>query len=142
MKVRIRRIDKTLPLPEYHTRGAVAFDLCAREAVAIEPRSLGFIPLNVAIQIPEGHMILLAPRSSTPKRGIFFANSVGIIDRDYCGNNDEYKAFVYNYTNERVTIERGERIAQCIVLRVDTVELEEVDDLGAPDRGGFGTTGK
>ena len=87
-------------------------------------------------------MILLAPRSSTPKRGIFFANSVGIIDRDYCGNNDEYKAFVYNYTNERVTIERGERIAQCIVLRVDTVELEEVDDLGAPDRGGFGTTGK
>ena len=141
MKIRIRRIDKTLPLPVYHTGGAVAFDLSARETVVVESRSLGFIPLNVAIQVPEGHMILLAPRSSTPKRGIFFANSVGIMDRDYCGNNDEYKALVYNYTDLPVTIERGERIAQGIVLKTDAVEFEEVDDLGTPDRGGFGTTG-
>ncbi len=142
MKIRIRRIDKSLPLPAYHTGGAVAFDLAARETISIEPRSLNFIPLNVAIEIPEGHMILLAPRSSTPKCGIFFANSVGIIDRDFCGNNDEYKACVYNYTDTLVTIERGERIAQGIVLKTDAVEFEEVDNLGAPDRGGFGTTGR
>jgi len=142
MKVRIRRIDKTLPLPEYHSKGAAGFDFYCRETIVVEPKSLAMIPLNVALEPPEGHMILLAPRSSTPKRGIFFANSVGIMDRDYCGNNDEYKAFVYNYTDAPVTIERGDRIAQGIVLRADRIEWEEVEDLGAPDRGGFGTTGQ
>lgn len=142
MKVRIRRIDKTLPLPEYHSKGAVGFDFYCRETVVVEPKSLAMIPLNVALEPPEGHMILLAPRSSTPKRGLFFANSVGIMDRDYCGNNDEYKAFVYNYTDAPVTVERGDRIAQGIVLRADRIEWDEVEDLGAPDRGGFGTTGQ
>jgi dUTP pyrophosphatase len=141
MKVKIRRLDKELPLPEYHTGGAIAFDLYSRLTVSIPSHELSFIPLNVAIQIPEGYMILLAPRSSTPKKGIIFANSVGLMDRDYSGNNDEYKAFVYNYTNSSVTIKRGERIAQGIVLKSDIVEWEEVDDLGSPDRGGFGTTG-
>lgn len=142
MKIRIRRIDKTLPLPEYHSKGAAAFDFYCRETVSISPKSLAMIPLNVAIEPPEGHMVLLAPRSSTPKRGLMFANSIGIMDRDYAGNNDEYKAFVYNYTDELVTIERGERIAQGIVLRADRIEWDEVDDLENEDRGGFGTTGK
>ncbi len=142
MKVRIRRIDKTLPLPEYHTQGAVAFDLCAREATTILPKQIGFIPLNVALEPPEGFLVLLAPRSSTPKRGIMFANSIGIIDRDYSGNNDEYRAFVYNYTDDTVTIARGERIAQALFIRFERAEWQEVDDLGALDRGGFGTTGR
>ncbi len=141
MKIRIRRIDKTLPLPEYKTSGAVAFDLPARESTTILPKTTAFIPLNIAIKYPEGFFVLLAPRSSTPKRGIFFANSVGIMDHDYSGNNDEYKAFVYNYTDASVTIERGERIAQAVFVSCERVEIEEVDDLDSPDRGGFGTTG-
>ncbi len=141
MKVRIRRIDKTLPLPEYHTEGAAGFDFYCRETVLVEPKSLAKIPLNVALEPPEGHMLLLASRSSTPKRGIMLANGIGIGDRDFSGNNDEYMALVYNYTDAPVAIERGERIAQGIFLRCDRIEWEEVEDLARPDRGGFGSTG-
>lgn len=141
MKVRIRRIDKELPLPEYHTKGAAGFDFYCREMVVVAPKSLGLVPLNVALEPPEGHMLLLASRSSTPKRGIMIANGIGIGDRDFSGNNDEYKALVYNYTDAPVTIERGDRIAQGIFVKCDRIEWDEVDDLGAPDRGGFGTTG-
>ncbi|MEK7576103.1 MAG: dUTP diphosphatase [Patescibacteria group bacterium] len=141
MKIKIRRIDSSLPLPKYHTEGAAGFDFYCRETVVVEPKSIFRIPLNVAIQIPDGHMILLAARSSTSKRGLMMANGVGIMDRDYAGNTDEYHAVVYNYTNEPVEVARGDRIAQGIVLRSDQIEWIEVEDLGAPDRGGFGTTG-
>jgi dUTP pyrophosphatase len=141
MKIRIRRIDKSLPLPAYHTDNAAGFDFYARETVTIAPKAIGYIPLNVAIALPAGHMILLASRSSTPKRGLMLANGVGIMDCDYAGNNDEYKAVVYNYTDAPVEVARGDRIAQGIVLRSDQIEWEEVDDLDTPDRGGFGTTG-
>lgn len=142
MKVRIRRIDKSLPLPEYHSAGAAGFDFYCRESVTILPGKLAYIPLNVALEPPEGHMMLLASRSSTPKRGIMIANGIGIGDRDFSGNDDEYKALVFNYTDAPVVVERGDRIAQGIFLRSDRVEWEEVDDLGTPNRGGFGTTGK
>jgi dUTP pyrophosphatase len=142
MKVRIRRIDKSLPLPEYHTNGAAAFDFYCRETVTVQPQQIAYIPLNVALEPPVGHMLLLASRSGTPKRGIMMANGIGIGDRDFSGNSDEYKAMVFNYTNAPVIVERGDRILQGVFLRCDRIEWEEVDDLGAPDRGGFGTTGK
>ncbi len=142
MKVRIRRIDKSLPLPEYHSAGAAGFDFYCRETVTVESFALAMIPLNVALEPPEEHMLLLASRSSTPKRGIMIANGIGIGDRDFSGSGDEYKALVYNYTKAPVTVERGERIVQGIFLRSDRIEWEEVESLEAPDRGGFGTTGK
>lgn len=141
MKVRIRRIDKSLPLPEYHSAGAAGFDFYCRETVVVSPKSLVAIPLNVALEPPEGHMLLVASRGSTPKRGIMIANGIGIGDRDFAGNNDEYKALVYNYTEAPVTVARGDRIAQGIFLECDRVEWEEVENLTNPDRGGFGTTG-
>jgi len=140
MKVKIKRIDKSLPLPEYKTKGAVAADCVVREKTIIEPNKTGFVPLNVAIQPAEGYFTLLAARSSLPKKGLFMANSVGIIDEDYSGNDDELKAFVYNYTDEPVVIERGDRIVQMMVFPHEKIEWEEVDNLRNPSRGGFGTT--
>ena len=141
MKIKIRRIDKELPLPEYKTSGAVAFDLYARVTTTILPHTVSYVPLNVAIEIPAGHMILLAPRSSLHKKGLMLANSVGIVDQDYCGNDDEYLAALYNVTNDAVRLERGERIMQGMVKKYERAEWEEVDDLTNPSRGGFGTTG-
>lgn len=142
MRVRIRRIDKSLPLPEYHTTNAAGFDFYCREAVTVAPKSLAMIPLNVALEPPEGHMLLLASRSSTPRRGIMIANGIGIGDRDFAGNSDEYRAVVYNYTDTPVTVARGDRIVQGIFLRCDRVEWDEVDNLERNNRGGFGTTGR
>lgn len=142
MEIKIKRFDKSLPLPEYKTDGAAAFDLYTRETVTIQPGEVVLIPMNVAIQIPKDHFILLANRSSTFKMGITCANGLGIGDSDYCGDNDEYRFSALNYTKEPVTIEKGTRCCQMLVLPVQQMDIQEVDHLENEDRGGFGTTGK
>ena len=141
MELRIRRIENDIPLPEYKTPGAVAFDLAARVPMSILPRGIAYVPLNVAIEIPSGFMVLLAARSSLHKRGLMLANGVGIIDHDFSGNQDEYRAALYNFTDTEVPIARGERLCQAVLKPIERVSWQEVDDLENPDRGGFGTTG-
>ncbi len=141
MKVRIKRIDKNLPLPEYKTAGAVAFDLAARISIEIMPKTVVCVPLNVVIELPEGYMLLIAPRSSLHKRGLMLANSVGIGDRDFCGDNDEYLAALYNFSDTCVHIERGERLVQGIFKEYSKADWEETDKMGNHSRGGYGTTG-
>jgi dUTP pyrophosphatase len=142
MKVRIKRIDPSLPLPQYATDGAVAFDLCARTAVTIAPHGVDRVPCNVVIEVPPGYALILASRSSTPvRKGLLKANGVGIIDQDYCGDTDEIQALFYNTTDSPVTVERGERIAQALLVPTPRVSWEEVEQFGGNDRGGFGSTG-
>lgn len=142
MRVKIRRVDKMVPLPEYHSDGPSGFDLYTRAETTIEPRSLGLVPLNVSIRPPEGHILILAARSSTPKRGLMLANGIGVGDYSFSGNDDEYRASVYNFTDSPVVVPKGDRIVQGFFLPVDRVEWEEVGDMGLPNRGGFGSTGK
>lgn len=141
MKVRIKRIDKELPLPKYETAGAVAFDLTARETVTIEPNDIGRIPVNVVVEIPEGYMLLIKDRSSTAKKKRLICTP-GFIDQDYCGEGDELMLQFYNFDHEPVVIERGERLGQAAFVRIDQAEWEEVDSMEHHQtRGGFGTTG-
>lgn len=140
MKVKIKRIDKTLPLPEYHTSGAVAFDLVAREGIVIQPHTIARVPANVVIEIPKGYMLLLKDRSSTPKKKGLLA-TVGFIDQDFCGDSDEIQMQFYNFQNVPVTIERGERLGQAAFVRIDQCEWEEVEAMDTKTRGGFGSTG-
>lgn len=140
-KIKIKRFDKDLPLPEYKTKGAVAFDLMARADTVIPPRVVAYVPLNVALTIPAGHMVMLAARSSLHKKGLMMANGVGVVDEDFCGNGDEYKAALYNFTDSAVVVARGERIVQAILKPYEKADWCEVDDLDQISRGGFGTTG-
>ena len=130
MHVKIKRIDKSLPLPRYETNGSVGFDLLCRESVEVFPQTVALIPANVIVETPPGYMLLVALRSSTPrKRGLLIPHGVGVIDQDYCGDGDEIQIQVYNFTNQPVLIERGDRIAQGI--------FEQMDQ---ETRGGFGST--
>ena len=139
MKVKIKRIDKSFPLPEYHTDGAVAFDLYSRVDTVIKPKSLERLPTNVIIEIPKGYMLEVKDRSSTlKKKGLFV--SVGYIDNDFHGEQDEILLQVYNMTDNDVTIEKGERLGQGVFVRVDIAEWEEVGTMSNSNRGGFGTT--
>lgn len=140
MKVKIKRIDKTLPLPEYQTTGAVAFDLYSRTDVIIPPRSLERLPTNIIVATPKGYMLEIKDRSSTLKRKGLFV-STGYIDNDYCGEEDEILLQVYNLSDSDVKIEKGERLGQAAFVRVDTAEWEEVDKMEDKSRGGFGSTG-
>lgn len=141
MPVNIKRIDPDLPLPAYATGGSVGFDVLCREDVEIEPRSLGLIPGNVIVETPPGYMLMLALRSSTPRRkGLMIPHGIGIIDQDYCGDGDELLVQVYNFREEAVIVRRGERVAQGIFVPVARAEWREVDEVGE-GRGGFGSTG-
>ncbi len=142
MNVRIKRFDKSLPLPERKTAGAAAFDLTAREAVTIAPGAIGYVPLNVAMEIPAGHFLLVAARSGTHKRGLMMANGIGIIDPDFSGDTDEINGAYYNFTGAPVIVEKGERIAQATFVPIATFAWEDVGRLGNKDRGAFGTTGR
>ena len=85
---------------------------------------------------------MVTARSSTPRRkGLSVPHGVGVIDQDYRGDDDEVRCQVYNFTDQPVTVRRGERLAQGIFVRVDRAEWEEVALMDAPARGGFGSTG-
>ena len=141
MRVKVKRIDKTLPLPDYKTAGAAAFDCYARQTIIAEPKKVAYIPLNICVKPPAGHYVMMAARSSLHKKGLMLANGVAIGDEDFCGNQDEYRAALYNFGDQPVTIEKGERIVQMILKLYEKVEWDEVEDLGEKNRGGFGTTG-
>lgn len=142
MKVKISRVDKTLPLPKYETAGSVGFDFVARDETIIAPGSISLVPGNVIIEVPPEYMLMVTMRSSTPrKKGLLMPHGVGIIDSDYCGPKDEIKIQVYNFTDQPVTVSRGDRIAQGIFVRVDTFGWQEIEEIKKESRGGFGSTG-
>ena len=100
------------------------------------------IPLGVAMELPSGYEALLAPRSSTFKKyGIILANSIGIIDESYKGDNDEWNFLAYALRD--TVIPKNERICQFrIIPHQPLILLQEVEHLGNADRGGIGSTGR
>ncbi len=141
MKIKIKRIDKSLPLPEYQTSGAVAFDLYSRVDLVIKPKTLERLPTNVIVATPKGYMLEIKDRSSTlKKKGLLV--TTGYIDTDYCGETDEILLQVYNVTDIDVVVEKGERIGQGAFIKVEIAEWEETDTMDSNSRGGFGTTGQ
>lgn len=142
MHVNITRIDTSLPLPEYQTSGSVAFDLYSRIDMTIAPQSLGLIPTNLIIQTPPGYMLVVVPRSSTPKKkGLSIPHGIGIIDQDYCGESDEILLQVYNFTSSDVIIEKGVRIGQATFVPIERAAWQEKDAASEESRGGIGSTG-
>jgi len=143
MKVQIFRKDKDLPLPQYETAGSFGFDISARLDITIEPQTLGLIPGNIVVKCPTALALLILPRSSTfRKTTLVFPHSVGLIDQDYCGPDDEIMIQVFNMGKEAVTIKRGDKIAQGLFMKTAVADFVEVetDFLGPDSRGGFGST--
>ena len=140
MKVQITRIDKSLPLPVYETKGSVGFDLTVREDTLVKPKEITLIPGNIIVKTPEWYALIITPRSSTPrKKGLSFPHSIWVIDQDYCGKEDEIKIQVYNFSDKEITIKKGEKIAQGLFMKTDRLEFEETDAQNS-SRGGFGST--
>ncbi len=140
MKVKIKLVDKSLPLPQYQTSGAVAFDLYARQKQIIKPHAIHRIPTNLIIAIPEGFMLYIQDRSSLAlKKGIMSIS--GIIDQDHYGPTDEILFQVYNFTDNEVIVEEGERVGQAVFVRIEKADWEEsMVDLKENSRGNFGST--
>ena len=115
--------------------------MLARIDTQIDAGQIALVPANVIVEVPQGYMLKLASRSSTPrKKGLHFPHGVGIIDQDYCGPEDEIMIQVRNFGEESVTVDRGEKIAQGIFVKVDQLEFQEVSEIKSESRGGFGST--
>lgn len=144
-KLRVKFFDKEVypnGLQKIGGKKSDWIDLRAREDVVLEKGRLFYIPLGVAIELPEGYEALVAPRSSTPKNYfVLQANSIGIIDESFRGDNDQWCMPVYAIQDTE--IKKGERICQFrIIEHQPELEFEYVDHLGNKDRGGWGTSGK
>lgn len=175
LKIKVKRLNKNIDLPEVINEGDF-IDLRASKTITMHAPQAGvlkrhkvdgkeyshrdvefdfkLIPLGVAMQLPKGFIAVPVPRSSTFKKyGITQANSIGVIDQSYCGNNDEWKfpAIAYRDT----VIPEGERVCQFEIrlsqkatmwqklkwLFSSGVKIIEVESLDGDDRGGFGSTG-
>ena len=106
------------------------------------PRQIALVRTGLVIEVPTGYFLAIFARSSTPlKRGLIVSNGVGVIDPDYSGPNDEVMIQVMNVTDSDVSIHRGDRLAQGIILPAPRVAWEEVTEIREVTRGGFGATG-
>jgi len=142
MPLKIRRLNKELPLPGYAYPGDAGLDLMAAEHASIEPGERALIPTGIALAIPEGYAGFVQPRSGLAlKQGLTFVNTPGLIDSHYRG---EIQIIALNTDKQNtINIERGQRIAQLVILPVPLVSIVECEDLDETERsaGGFGSSG-
>ena len=145
MKVRVRRLDHgtDLPLPSPASAGSAGADLRAAivEPLTLSPGDHALVPTGLQLELPAGTEAQVRPRSGLAMRhGVTVLNSPGTIDSDYRG---EIGVLLINHGREPFTVQRGERIAQLVVARVEAVEWQEAPDLSASERGagGFGSSG-
>lgn len=139
--VRIKRIHPDAVLPRYQTEGSAGFDFHAVEDVTIKPGQLALVRTGLAIGAPQGYMLMACPRSSTYKNfGLVMVNSVGVIDSDYSGNEDEILLPLMNVREYDSYIKKGTRFAQAVFVQIGRFAFHETDDMGA-SRGGWGSTG-
>ncbi len=144
LDVPVLRLDPDLPLPAYARPGDAGIDLMARVSTVIQPGGgRALVPTGVAVSLPEGCAGFVLPRSGLAlKHGVTCLNTPGLIDSGYRG---ELKVILVNTDPlQPFTLERGERIAQLVVMAVPQVRLVEVDSLDPSTRGdqGFGSTGR
>lgn len=140
MDVRFTRLDPQVPAPEYKTPGAVGFDIAVREGGTLAPGERRLFKTGLVVAVPEGYGLFLYPRSSNAKKGVTFANAVGVLDQDFCGPEDEIRLALHNVGTEPYDVQPYERIGQGVFLPILKPTLVE-GVMEAKNRGGFGTTG-
>lgn len=142
MVIKIKKLVEQAVIPSYSKEGDAGLDLTAVSVNTTDNGDYGFIEYDtgLAVEIPEGYVGLVYPRSSISKTGLILANSVGVIDSNYRGSvKCRFKA-IPNSTIYNV----GDRIAQLIIQPIPNIEFEVVDELSDTTRGddGFGSSGK
>lgn len=145
MKIRVKKLHSEAKLPVRASENAAGYDLCAcidQPSLTIGVGETVKIGTGLAIEVPDGYFGAIFARSGiAAKRGLRPANCVGVADSDYRG---EYIVALHNDSDREQVIEKGERIAQLVILPYLAPEFEEADSLDETERGtgGYGSTGK
>lgn len=140
--VLIKRLDPGLPVPSYAHPGDAGADLVAAEDVELAPGERTMVATGIALALPDGYAAFVHPRSGLAARlGVTLVNAPGTVDAGYRG---EIKVTLLNTDiRDTVRLQRGDRIAQLVIQRVERAIFHEVDTLPGSARGdgGFGSTG-
>ena len=144
VKVLIKRLDPSVEIPSYKTRGASGMDLMAfiDKTINLGPKKSCLIPTGLSVAFPDDYEIQIRPRSGlAAKNNISVLNTPGTIDSDYRG---ELKVILYNHGSEEFIVNNEDRIAQMVLVPIIKATFEEVESLPETIRGegGFGSTGK
>ena len=144
MKVKFKKLVKTAVVPAYAKAGDAGLDMVATKHSINPDHNFIQYHTGIAVEVPEGYVGLLFPRSSTSKKDLRLANSVGVVDSGYRGEisfrykfpKDSFFAQVKRYND-------GDRVGQLVIMPYPNIELEEADELSTTDRGegGYGSTG-
>ena len=143
VQVLITRLDPDLPLPRYAKGGDAGADIVSRIDFTLAPGERALVPTGIAIALPDGYVALIHPRSGLAiKHGVTMVNAPGTVDAGYRG---ELQIILINHDkSESVSFQRGDRIAQLVIQKVERAEFVEVQELPGSGRGtgGFGSTGR
>lgn len=141
--LKVKKLSHAFSEPNYATPGSAGMDLYAAidESVNIKPMARLAVPTGLIFEVPDGYEAQVRARSGLSiKHGLCLANGVGTIDSDYRG---EVKVLIINLGEKTYTINRGDRIAQVVIMPVAKTDIVVVDDITDTERssGGFGSTG-
>lgn len=142
MKVAVKKLQKDAVLPSLGSAYAAGADIYSVEELTILPGETKLVHTGLAMEIPVGYGGFIFARSGlATKRGLAPANKVGVIDADYRG---EIMVALYNHSATEQTVEKGERVAQLVIMPFLAAEYFEVEELSDTERGtgGFGSSGR
>ena len=142
MNIKVKTLSSLAQMPSYTTAGSACFDIATvSDSVDITPGTSAVLKTDLAFEIPEGHVMMVYSRSGHGfKNGVRLANGTGVIDSDYRG---ELMVKLHNDGNRVFSVNRGDRIAQAMIVPVTQVAFENTQELSDTVRGtgGFGSTG-
>ena len=146
MEVKIKKLNPNAVIPSYAKSGDAGMDLVATSIISDTPEQITY-GMGIALEIPEGFVGLIFPRSSIRKTDLALTNCVGVVDSGYRGELQATFKKVYGKNDVRIDetdYKVGDRIAQIIILPYPQIEFTEVEELSNTERGdgGFGSTGK
>ena len=154
MEVKIKKLNPNAVIPSYAKSGDAGMDLVATSIISDTPEQITY-GMGIALEIPEGFVGLIFPRSSVRKTGLDLSNAVGVVDSGYRGELQATFNKVFGgdrfYDETKNTEDTsnnfykiGDRIAQIMIIPYPPIEFKEVDELSDSERGegGFGSTGK
>ena len=141
MKVKFKKLSDNAVIPSYAKPGDAGLDLTATSLQLVDQKTYGYIEYGtgIPVEIPQGYVGLIYPRSSVSNTGLILSNCVGVVDSGYRG---EIK-FRFKWIKDSVAYTIGERIGQMIIMPYPTIEVEEATELNSTERGegGFGSSG-
>ncbi|MFT4261424.1 MAG: dUTP diphosphatase [Candidatus Woesearchaeota archaeon] len=140
MKIKFKKLTENAIIPRYAHPGDAGMDLFSKENKTLKPGERYLFKLGIAMELEPGYAFIIKDKSSIPfKYGVTTLG--GVVDAGYRG---DIGVIMLNTSNQEVTFEKGQKIAQAIILKIETPQIEEVQEISQTSRGqgGFGSTGK